>query len=66
MVRVFSSEFLQNKRVWSQNFDGTFNQLLKGADTTKEKFVTFNAQQKAQQEAFDLYIERKSSKFQRT
>jgi hypothetical protein len=53
----FSSEFLQNSGFGSLEtfFDGTFNQLLKGADTTKEKFaVTFNAIAESAQEAFNF------------
>jgi hypothetical protein len=38
MVRVFSSEFYKIAGLEVlETFDGTFNQLLKGADTTKEK-----------------------------
>ena len=53
----FSSEFLQNSGMGSLEtfFDGTFDKLLKGAETTKEKFaVTFNAIAESAQEMFNF------------
>lgn len=53
----FSSEFLSNSGLGSLGtfFDGTFNKLLAGAETTQEKFaVTFNAIAESAQEAFNL------------
>jgi len=53
----FSSEFLQNSGMGSLEtfFDGSFDKLLAGADTTEEKFaVTFNAIAESAQEAFNL------------
>jgi len=53
----FSSEFLQNSGMGSLEtfFDGSFDKLLAGAETTEEKFaVTFNAIAESAQEAFNL------------
>jgi hypothetical protein len=53
----FSSEFLANSGLSSFEtfFDGTFDKLLKGAETTEEKFaVTFNAIAESAQEAFNF------------
>mgnify|MGYP003600980137 CR=1 FL=1 len=53
----FSSEFLQNSGFGSLEtfFDGTFDKLLEGAETTEEKFaVTFNAIAESAQEAFNF------------
>jgi len=53
----FSSEFLQNSGFGSLEtfFDGTFEKLLAGAETTQEKFaVTFNAIAESAQEAFNF------------
>ncbi len=53
----FSSEFLQNSGMGSLEtfFDGTFDKLLKGAETTEEKFaVTFNAIAESAQEMFNF------------
>lgn len=53
----FSSEFLQNSGLGSLQtfFDGTFDKLLEGAETTEEKFaVTFNAIAESAQEAFNF------------
>lgn len=53
----FSSEFLQNSGMGSLEtfFDGTFEKLLDGAETTQEKFaVYFNAIAESAQEAFNF------------
>jgi hypothetical protein len=56
-LQSFSSEFLQNSGLGSLEtfFDGTFDKLLEGAETTEEKFaVTFNAIAESAQEAFNF------------
>jgi len=56
-LQSFSSEFLQNSGMGSLEtfFDGTFNKLLEGAETSEEKFaVHFNAIAESAQEAFNL------------
>ena len=56
-LKSFSSEFFQNSGLGSLEtfFDGTFDKLLEGADTTQEKFaVTFNAIAESAQEAFNF------------
>jgi len=53
----FSAEFLQNSGFGSLQtfFDGTFDKLLDGAETTQEKFaVYFNAIAESAQEAFNF------------
>ena len=53
----FSTEFLQNSGLGSLEtfFDGTFDKLLEGAQTTEEKFaVTFNAIAESAQEMFNF------------
>lgn len=56
-LKSFDSEFLQNSGFGSLQtfFDGTFNALLAGAETTQEKFaVTFNAIAESAQEVFNF------------
>ena len=56
-LNSFSSEFLQSSGLGSLEtfFDGTFDKLLEGAETTEEKFaVTFNAIAESAQEAFNF------------
>ena len=56
-LNSFSSEFLQNSGMGSLEtfFDGTFDKLLEGAETTEEKFaVTFNAIAESAQEMFNF------------
>jgi hypothetical protein len=56
-LQSFNSEFLQNSGLGSLEtfFDGTFDKLLEGAETTEEKFaVTFNAIAESAQEAFNF------------
>jgi hypothetical protein len=63
----FSSEFLQNSGMGSLEtfFDGTFDKLLKGAETTKEKFaVTFNAIAESAQEAFNFISNASQANFE--
>ena len=59
-LKSFSSEFLQKSGMGSLEtfFDGSFDKLLEGADTTQEKFaVTFNAVAEASQEMFNKIAE---------
>jgi len=56
-LNSFSSEFLQNSGMDSLQtfFDGTFEKLLGGAETSQEKFaVYFNAIAESAQQAFNL------------
>lgn len=56
-LKSFSTEFLQNSGLGSLEtfFDGTFDKLLEGAQSTEEKFaVTFNAIAESAQEMFNF------------
>ena len=65
-IGSFSSDLLQNSGLGSLEtfFDGTFDKLLEGAETTEEKFaVTFNAIAESAQEAFNFIANASQANF---
>ncbi len=65
-LKSFSSEFLQNSGFGSLEtfFDGSFKNLLAGAETTQQKFaVYFNAIAESAQEAFNFIADASQKNF---
>ena len=66
-LNSFNDEFLQNSGLGSLStfFDGTFKDILEGAETSQEKFaVTFNAMAEVAQDVFNKISEASQANFE--